>query len=413
MNADIVIVGAGMVGSLLAAALKETGLDIVMLDAARVSPPAADDPYEPRVSAISRASEHMFRHVGAWDRVTAVRYSPYTRMEVREEEGGAELTFNAADIGESHLGCLVENRLMQSALTAAALDGARVRLLAPARLTGLDRRPGHWQLTLDNGDVLQARLVVGADGAQSAVRRLAPLSMTEWDYGQKAIVCTVRTEKPHDRTARQIFLKTGPLALLPLPDPHLCSIVWSAGHARADSLLAMDDAAFLTALAAAFGPALGAIEWADRRYAFPLVARHAERYTLPGLALIGDAAHNIHPLAGQGVNLGFLDAAVLAEEILRGLARGLPPGHESVLSRYARRRRGHNALIMHSMTGLERVYAAHWPWLIQLRNDGVGFVNRFLPLKAFFERQALGLEGDLPELARPCPANNGVHRVSA
>lgn len=413
MNADIVIVGAGMVGSLLAAALKDRPLDIVLVDVANVSPPEVDAPYEPRVSAISRASENMFRHVGAWERVTAVRHAPYTRMEVREAEGNAELCFDASDIGESHLGCLVENRLMQWALTSKALEGPRVRLRAPARVVGLDRMPDHWRVTLDNGDVLQTRLVVGADGAQSAVRRLAPLSMATWDYAQKAMVCTVRTEKPHGATARQIFLKTGPLALLPLPDPHLCSIVWSAVHARADEVMAMEDDTFCRELGREFGDALGRIESADRRYAFPLIARHTERYTLPGLALIGDAAHNIHPLAGQGVNLGFLDAAVLAEEIGRALDRGLPPGHESVLSRYQRRRRGHNALIMHSMTGLERVYAAHWPWLIQMRNDGVRFVNRFLPLKAFFERQALGLEGDLPALAKACPADSRVHRASA
>jgi 2-octaprenylphenol hydroxylase len=413
VNADIVIAGAGMVGSLLAAALKDLPLDILLIDSAPVTPPAADAPYEPRVSAISRASENMFHHVGAWDRVTAVRYSPYTRMEVREEEGGAELVFNAGDVGESHLGCLVENRLMQWALTRAALDNPRARLLAPARVVGLERYATHWEVLLDSGDRIKAGLVVGADGAQSAVRRLAPVSMQAWDYRQKAIVCTVRTEKMHGASARQIFLKTGPLALLPLPDPNLCSIVWSAAHDRADQLMRMDDAGFLLALGQAFGDTLGRMEWVDRRHAFPLVARHAERYALPGLVLIGDAAHNIHPLAGQGVNLGFLDAAVLAEEIGRGLARGLPPGHLAVLGRYARRRRGHNALIMHSMTGLERIYAAHWPWLIQLRNDGVGMVNRFLPLKAFFERQALGLEGDLPVLARPCPDNPQLHRASA
>lgn len=413
MKADIVIVGAGMVGSLLAAALKDRHLDILLIDTAPVTPPAADAPYEPRVSAISRASENMFRHVGAWKKVTAVRYSPYTRMEVREEEGRAELVFSAADIGESHLGCLVENRLMQWALTETALENPQVRLLAPARVVGLERYASHWQVQLDSGETIEAGLVVGADGAQSAVRRLAPLSMEVWDYHQKAMVCTVRTSRPHEATARQIFLKTGPLAFLPLPDPHLCSIVWSATHERADQVMQMDDETFCRELGTAFGDALGVVEWADRRFAFPLIARHTERYTLPGLALIGDAAHNIHPLAGQGVNLGFLDAAVLAEEIGRGLDRRLPPGHESVLGRYSRRRRGHNALIMHSMTGLERVYAAHWPWLIQLRNDGVGVVNQVLPLKAFFERQALGLEGDLPALAQACPDIPDFHRASA
>lgn len=400
MKADIVIVGAGMVGSLLAAALKPLDLQIVLIDHAPVTqPPALDAPFEPRVSAITRASENMLRQVGAWDLLTQQRYAPFSAMHVWEQEGRAELEFFARDIGASHLGCLVENRLLQWALTTTAVEGSMVRFLAPDQLTALERYPQHWRVSLASGAQIDTPLVVGADGALSAVRQFAAIGIDTWDYRQQAIVCTVQTEKPHGDCARQVFLKTGPLAFLPLSRPDHCSIVWSAGAERAQALMALSDDQFGLELEQALSGALGQVLWSDRRHAFPLIARHAERYYLDGLALVGDAAHTIHPLAGQGVNLGFLDAAVLAEEISHGVARGLLPGHRQILNKYSRRRRSHNALMMHSMTALERIYAASMPALIQGRNEGVRLVNATGWLKAFFEQQAMGLTGDLPALA--------------
>ena len=399
-KADIVIVGAGMVGSLLAAALTHLPIKIVLIDPAIVTLPDADAPYEPRVSALTRASQNMLTQVGAWQLVEKYRYSPFTTMQVREEEGRAELQFSAKAIGESHLGCLVENRVLQWALTTVATQAENVQFLAPEQLTGLERYPNHWRVTLASGTTIETPLVIGADGAMSSVRKLTAIAMETWDYQQQAIVCTVQTQKPHQACARQVFLKTGPLAFLPLSKPDYCSIVWSANNDYAKTLLSLSEDDFKQALAHAFAYELGDVLWCDQRHAFPLIARHAERYTLEGLALVGDAAHTIHPLAGQGVNLGFLDAAVLAEEISLALGRGLPVGHRHSLQKYSLRRRHHNALMMHSMTGLERLYAAKTPSLIMLRNEGVGLVNNTTWLKHFFEKQAMGLEGDLPALAQ-------------
>ncbi|MFZ5561481.1 MAG: UbiH/UbiF/VisC/COQ6 family ubiquinone biosynthesis hydroxylase [Pseudomonadota bacterium] len=403
-EADIVIVGGGMVGSLLAGLLRDAGLDIVLLESAPAQAPGADDAFEPRVSALTRASENLLRHVGAWPAIESLRCCPYTDMEVWDADGTGRLHFRARELGESHLGVMVENRLLQWALTEVALQSARVTQRCPARLETLERLPAGWRLTLADGEAIECRLVIGADGAQSAVRRQAGIAVSETDYGQRAIVATVRSERPHGRTARQRFTATGPLAFLPLRTPegdeHACSIVWSQDEAEAQRLLALDDAAFCRELGFAFEHALGEIRGCDARFSFPLRAQHAARYGQEGLALVGDAAHAIHPLAGQGVNLGLLDAAVLAEEIVRARARELPWWGETTLARYSRRRRAHNTLILNSMTVFRAVFASAHPLLVLGRNAGLALTDRLLPLRQEFARVAMGLTGDLPAAAR-------------
>ncbi|PTQ87858.1 UbiH/UbiF/VisC/COQ6 family ubiquinone biosynthesis hydroxylase [Agitococcus lubricus] len=399
MKVDLIIVGAGMVGSLLAAALKPYALNIALIDQSPPLEPVHDAPYEPRVSALTLASQRILMHVGAWPIVASHRIAPFTTMYVREQEGRAELHFAAKDLGQTHLGHLIENPLLQWSLTTVAQQQSALHYFAPDSVVEFIPLAQGWRLILASGEVLDAPLVVGADGAFSSVRQAANIGVATWDYHQQALVCTVQTEKPHEACARQIFLPTGPLAFLPLSAPDYCSIVWSATNEEAKQLLSLSDDEFKQQLARAFAYQLGDVLSVDRRHAFPLVARHAERYYGQGVVLIGDAAHTIHPLAGQGVNLGFLDAAVLAEEIGRALARGLPLAHPQVLSRYSRRRRGHNAMMMHSMTGLERLYAAKLPALIMARNEGVSFVNQQQWLKQLFEQHAMGLSGDLPALA--------------
>lgn len=401
---DIVIVGAGMVGSLLAALLKESGLRILLLERAAITEPQVTEAFEPRVSALTRASENLLRHVGAWADIENHRFCAYEQMKVWDADGTGRVEFSARELGESHLGVLLENRLLQWALTKSATASPQVELCCPAQLTALERLPQHWLLSLADGETIRAALVVGADGAQSAVRQMAGLAVTETDYGQRAIVTTVRTQAEHQNTAWQRFMATGPLAFLPLRtadgDRHHCSIVWSQDDAEAERLLALDDDAFRRELGFAFEHTLGEVEWCDRRFSFPLRAVHARDYVRDGLALIGDAAHAIHPLAGQGVNLGLLDAAVLAEEILRAQARRVDWHGLDTLTRYSRRRRAHNSLILNSMTGFRRLFASHNPLLVVARNIGLNATNRLLPVKQEFARVAMGLAGDLPAAAR-------------
>ncbi len=406
MQADLIIVGAGMVGSTLALALEGSGLDILVLDASPLE--AADfDPqggFEPRVSALSAASQRIFERLGAWPGMSARRVSPYTDMHVWDGSGTGQIHFSAETVHAEVLGHIVENRVVQDALLETMQRRGGQRLLGAARLERLERTPQGWQLTLDDGRQLNAPLLVAADGANSAVRRLAGCETREWDYLHQAIVTSVRCSEPHQRTAWQRFTDDGPLAFLPLErdgDQHWCSIVWSVTELEARCLMALDDAAFRAALGRAFEQRMGEVEEVDPRLCIPLRQRHAKRYVQPGLALIGDAAHTIHPLAGQGVNLGLLDAAVLAEVIEAAMARGERPEDIRVLSRFERRRMPHNLAMMAAMEGFERLFQADPLPLRWLRNTGLKAVQALPEAKALFVRQALGLSGDLPALARP------------
>ncbi|WP_165668275.1 2-octaprenyl-3-methyl-6-methoxy-1,4-benzoquinol hydroxylase [Metapseudomonas otitidis] len=404
MQADLIIVGAGMVGSALALALKDSGLDILLIDGSPLSvkPFDAEAAFEPRVSALSAASQRILDRLGAWPGVVARRASPYGEMQVWDGTGTGAIHFSAASVHADVLGHIVENRVVQDALLEPLHDSG-IGLMPNARLEHLRHSGDDWLLTLVDGRQLRAPLVIAADGANSAVRRLAGCATREWDYLHHAIVTSVRCEQPHRRTAWQRFTDDGPLAFLPLDrqgDEHWCSIVWSATPEEAERLMALDDQAFCSALGVAFEHRLGRVEHSDPRLCIPLRQRHAKRYVEPGLALIGDAAHTIHPLAGQGVNLGFLDAAVLAEVLLHAHARGERLADEKVLSRFERRRMPYNLGMMAAMEGFERLFQADPLPLRWLRNAGLRWVNQQPEAKALFVRQALGLSGDLPDLAR-------------
>lgn len=406
MKADLIIVGAGMVGSTLALALQTSGLNILVVDAGPLEPRpfSVSDPFEPRVSALSAASQRIFERLGAWPGIVSRRVSPYGEMHVWDGSGTGQIHFSAASVHAEVLGHIVENRVVQDALVEALKTHGSVELIGGVRLEQLCQHEGGWRLTLDDGRILQAGLVVAADGAHSTVRRLAGCETREWDYLHHAIVTSVRCAEPHQRTAWQRFTDEGPLAFLPLQhagDEHWCSIVWSTTAAQAQQLMALDDQPFCEALGCAFEYRLGEVLAADPRLCIPLRQRHAKRYVKPGLALIGDAAHTIHPLAGQGVNLGLLDAAVLAEVLLAALQRGMAIGDPRVLTRFERRRMPHNLTMMAAMEGFERLFQADTLALRWLRNFGLKQVEALPHAKALFVRQALGLSGDLPELARP------------
>ncbi|YCH21455.1 2-octaprenyl-3-methyl-6-methoxy-1,4-benzoquinol hydroxylase [Pseudomonas sp. D1-3] len=404
MRADLIIVGAGMVGSALALALREQGLMCLVLDGGpmTVEPFDPTAPYEPRVSALSMASQRILERLGAWPGVLARRSCPYSEMHVWDGSGTGHIHFSAASMHALTLGHIVENRVVQDALVERLHD-SDVGLLADARLERMRHSGDDWLLSLADGRELRTPLVIAADGANSAVRRLTGCETREWDYLHHAIVTSVRCAEAHQATAWQRFTDEGPLAFLPLGErdgEHWCSIVWSTTPEQASGLMALDNQSFSTALGQAFEYRLGQVLQVDRRLCIPLRQRHAKRYVEPGLALIGDAAHTIHPLAGQGVNLGFLDAAVLAEVLAQAAARGERLADERVLSRYERRRMPHNLAMMAAMEGFQRLFQSDSLALRLARNAGLDLVNGLEDAKALFVRQALGLSGDLPGLAR-------------
>ena len=405
MRADLLIVGAGMVGSALALALKDSGLKILLLDGGplSVTPFSPADTFEPRVSALSAASQRILQRLGAWDGIVGRRVSPYSHMHVWDGSGTGQIHFSAASVHADVLGHIVENRVVQDALLAC-LQSSDIELLANARLEQMRRSGDEWLLTLADGRTLRAPLVIAADGANSAVRRLTVCQTREWDYMHHAIVTSVRCAQPHQQTAWQRFTDHGPLAFLPLErdgQQDWCSIVWSTTPEDAQRLMALDDDGFCHELELAFEGRLGSVLSADPRVCVPLRQRHAKRYVAHGLALIGDAAHTIHPLAGQGVNLGFLDAAVLAHVLLHGVDRGERLADIKVLSRFERRRMPHNLALMAAMEGFQRLFQADSLTARLLRNSGLKWVNQMPEAKAVFVRQALGLTGDLPPLAKP------------
>ena len=405
MRADLLIVGAGLVGSARALALKDSGLKILLLDGGPLSvkPFAGEAPFEPRVSALSAASQRILQRLGAWDGITRRRASPYSHMHVWDGSGTGQIHFSAASVHADVLGHIVENRVVQDALLEC-LQGSSIEMLANARMEQMRRSGDDWLLTLADGRTLRAPLVIAADGANSAVRRLTGCETREWDYQHHAIVTSVRCSQAHQQTAWQRFTDHGPLAFLPLQrdgQQDWCSIVWSTTPEQAQYLMTLDDAAFCRELELAFEGRLGSVLSADHRVCVPLRQRHAKRYVAEGLALIGDAAHTIHPLAGQGVNLGFLDAAVLAHVLLHAVDRGERLADVRVLSRFERRRMPHNLALMAAMEGFERLFQADSLTARLLRNTGLKWVNKMPEAKALFVRQALGLSGDLPPLARP------------
>ncbi len=396
---DIVIVGGGLVGATFACALGGSDFKVAVLEHTPPVPPPENE-YDLRVSAITLASRAIFEHLGAWPLMPQRRVSPVRAMHISDAGGSGSIRFDAAEIGEPCLAWIVENSVLRAALHARLHQFTNIHWLCPAEVAEFDLRHEGATLTLADGRALAARLVVGADGADSRVRRAAGIETQALTLGQKGIVATVRTGQPHEQTARQRFLPTGPLAFLPLSEPHTCSIVWSADTALADELMALDDAAFRARLQQAFGDSLGKVESVGPRAAFPLALSHARAYTAEGLALVGDAAHTVHPLAGQGVNLGFLDAAALAQVLLEARAKKRDIGAHPVLRRYERWRKGNNLSMVAVTGGFKYLFGNELPIVRDLRNLGLDLTDRATPIKNRIIRRAAGLEGDLPKLAR-------------
>ncbi|MCK5875247.1 MAG: FAD-dependent monooxygenase [Alcanivoracaceae bacterium] len=385
-----------MAGGMLAASLAEQSLQIVLLDAA----PAPQYPQGEsalRVSALTETSESLLQRAQVWPLMPVARMQPYEQMEVRDGDGTGEVHFSAADANASHLGTLVENDAVVAALYQRCLSLTRVQWRNDCRVSAIARADDGWRIALSDGEVLKTRLLVGADGARSMVRSAAGLQAQSRDTGHVAIVATLTTELPHQRCARQAFLDSGPVALLPLyGDGHSCSLVWSLWPERAQQLMQLPGDGFARELTKATQSWLGEISLASERLAFPIHDLHAGNYVADGVALIGDAAHVVHPLAGQGINLGLLDAAVLAEEICRALAAGRQWHSLPLLQRYQRRRRGHNAMVVSAMRGFKVLFEQRSPVLRFVRNAGMSMVDRHHIFKGLLARQALGRFDDAP-----------------
>lgn len=395
-----------MVGAALAVALLRQGFRVALIEARAPQAEWPRDSHDLRVSAITRASQHLFENLGAWAAMAADRVTPYQAMQVWDAAGSGEIRFEAADLGEPDLGHIVENRVIQRALWRGLDQQDRLQLFCPDSITGLQTRADGVRIWLAGGACLQADLVVGADGGNSRVRDFSGFEVEGWPYDQHAVVATVRPALGHGDTAWQRFLPAGPLALLPL-NPGLFSIVWSTTPTHAKQLLALDDAEFGAAVTAASEARAGEIGAAGPRAAFPLRLQRATCYVKPGVALVGDAAHVIHPLAGQGVNLGLLDAAVLVDELCAARARGRALGGLATLRRYERARKADNLLVQFAMDGFKRLFGSELVPLRLLRNLGLHAANRYGPLKQLFARSALGGGGDPPSLVRPPLADPG------
>ncbi len=401
---DVLVVGGGAVGACCAALLLREGgyppARIALIEPERPASLAATLPVDLRVSAFSRASERILGAAGAWQAIAAGRIGAYERMRVWHARdpfsSTVGLTFDAADTAEPNLGWIIENRAVQHALLAA-VERAGARILEQP-VQALEAAPDHLRAVTADGPI-RARLVVGADGGRSRVRELAGLAVDARSYGQSAIVCVVRTARPHATTAWQRFLGTGTVAYLPLPGG-CCSIVWSIATEAAESLAVAPVPAFERELAAALDHALGEVMLVGARGVLPLHRIAARNYVIERCALIGDAAHVVHPLAGQGVNLGLLDAAALTDVLGAARREGEDPGALRVLRRYERWRRSENQLMGFSLDAMNRVLATGSGPMARLAARGLALVDRSTPLKRLFMARALGISGELPRAAR-------------
>jgi 2-octaprenylphenol hydroxylase len=394
VDVDVAVVGAGLVGAACAALLASTAatesLRIALIEPAAPVPPRPDEPLDLRVSALSHAAGSLLRTVGAWPRIEERRPCAYERMIVWDAStpvaGPDTLTFDAAEVGEPDLGHIVENRAVAAALRERA-GAAGVRLLDGA-VGGLEIAPERARI-LAGEHWLSARLVVAADGAASPLRALAGIQVDAHPYPQEAVVAHLAPARAHGAAARQRFLPDGPLALLPLADGRV-SLVWSTRPEHAAALLALDEAAFGAAVTQASDAVLGELTARGPRARFALQRAQARRYVAKRLALVGDAAHTVHPLAGQGVNQGFLDVARLVAELAAALGRGEDVGDPRALGRYARARRAENLVVGATLDGLSRLFADRHDVVRRLRRSGLGLVDRFPPAKRFFVGRALG-----------------------
>ncbi|WP_431223281.1 3-demethoxyubiquinol 3-hydroxylase [Serratia sp. L9] len=385
---DAVVVGGGMVGAAAALGLAQAGLSVALLE--HEAPEAFDvqSPPDLRISAIGCRSVDLLKQLGVWAAVQQMRLAPYRRLETWEWES-SRVAFDAASLGLPELGFMVENRILQLALWQQLEQCENLTLYCPARLQSMHYADGHWQVALSSSETLQTRLVIGADGANSQVRKLAGIGTSGWQYRQACMLITVETDQPQQDVTWQQFLPSGPRAFLPLYD-RWATLVWYDSPLRIRQLQALPLVQLEQEIAAAFPPRLGAVK-AHAAGSFPLVRRHAQRYVQPGLALLGDAAHTINPLAGQGVNLGYRDVEALLAVVADARAQAEDWAGEPVLLRYQRRRRTDNLLMQSGMDLFYKAFSNNLAPLGVARNLALMVAQRAGKLKEHALKYALGL----------------------
>lgn len=391
---DVLVIGGGVVGAVLTVALSRSGFRVGLVEATRPEPMAADAEFELRFSAVSPGSQRLLANLGLWDSLPAARVGPYYGMRVWEQDGPALLSFEHTAVGLPELGHIVENRVIIDAAWAAL--GA-TPIFCPAKLAALEVEADCARVHLDDDRELTASLVVGAEGAGSPVRRFSGMQTAGWAYGQRCTVGNLTTEKPHQGIAWQRYIPSGPVAFLPLADGR-CSLAWHADDSLARELADLDHDTFCQRLTEASGGVLGAVQSIDRRASFPLQFMHATDYVRPRVALAGDAAHVLHPMAGQGVNLGLMDVAVLVDILERANGAGHDIGEVRALRRYQRRRKVDNLAMMAATDVLKRVFGVDDDVFSRARDRGIALADALTPLKQRMIHQATGLAGDLPPL---------------
>jgi 2-octaprenyl-6-methoxyphenol hydroxylase len=405
IDSDALIVGGGLNGPTLALALASAGVTSTVIDAAPATARGSDD-FDGRAYALALSSRRMFEALGLWRELgpQAQAVEEIVVSDGRAGQGAAPwfLHFDRAEIDEGPMGHFLEDRFLRRALAAAMAAEPRIRVIDAAEVVAQRVAPGHAEVALADGRVLTGRLIVGCDGRASATARRAGIARVGWEYGQAALVAAVDHDLPHRGVAHQFFTPEGPLAILPLPGSR-SSIVWTETRERAAAIAALDEAGWLAVLRPRFGDFLGSVRLAGARFTYPLGLSLAERFVDDRVALVGDAAHGVHPLAGQGLNLGLRDVAALAEVLAGARRRGQDLGAPDVLAAYQRWRRFDAAALAATTDGLNRLFSNDNPALRLARDLSLGLVNRLPPLRRTLIREAAGLSGALPRLLRGRP----------
>ena len=394
-DVDVIIVGSGMIGATLAVALGGAGLRVALID--RINPATmVDVPFDGRASAVAYASYRALDAIGVW-RYLAAEAQPILDIRVSEGDSLLFLHYDHRELGDGPLGFMLENRHLRRGLFAAISEITNITLLAPAELDSLERTEGGVIAHLIDGPTISGRLVVAADGRNSPMREAAGIVVQGWSYEQSGIVCTASHERPHRGVAHERFLAAGPFAILPLTGNRV-SLVWTEPSAVADELIELEESAFNAEMRERFGDFLGNVEVVGPRWCYPLSLHNAETYIGQRLALVGDAAHGMHPIAGQGLNLGFRDVAALAEVMIEAARLGLDIGGSNVLSGYETWRRFDSMVLLAVTDGLNRLFSNDIGAVRAARDVGLAAVNQVPPLKRFFMRHARGTVGKLPRL---------------